>query len=133
MTAGNRDDGGKPSTTAPGKARTPVDTPGKMVVRSSDHHPADSSMGAADTAMALAVSASGTMPEANEEDVSETEPEARAIDDEDMLVGTTLLGRYSITRKIGQGGMGAVYEATHELIGKRVAVKVLLDKYAKKD
>ena len=49
------------------------------------------------------------------------------------MVGTTLLGRYSVTRKIGQGGMGAVYEATHVLIGKRVAVKVLLDKYARKE
>jgi serine/threonine-protein kinase len=29
--------------------------------------------------------------------------------------------------------MGAVYEATHTLIGKRVAVKVLLDKYAKRE
>ena len=53
--------------------------------------------------------------------------------DHDPLVGTTLLGRYSVTRKIGQGGMGAVYEATHTLIGKRVAVKVLLDKYARKE
>jgi serine/threonine-protein kinase len=51
----------------------------------------------------------------------------------DTLVGTVLEGKYEITRKIGQGGMGAVYEATHKLIGKRVAVKVLLDKYAQKD
>jgi eukaryotic-like serine/threonine-protein kinase len=51
----------------------------------------------------------------------------------DSLVGTVLEAKYEITRKIGQGGMGAVYEATHKLIGKRVAVKVLLDKYAQKD
>ncbi len=51
----------------------------------------------------------------------------------DSMVDTLLLGRYQITRKVGQGGMGAVYEATHKLIGKRVAVKVLLDKYAQKD
>jgi len=51
---------------------------------------------------------------------------------EPVLVGTTLAGRYRITRKIGQGGMGAVYEATHTLIGKRVAVKVLLEKYARR-
>ncbi|HEU4728279.1 MAG TPA: serine/threonine-protein kinase, partial [Kofleriaceae bacterium] len=61
---------------------------------------------------------------------TEAEPEKG---EEDLLVGTTLLGRYQITKKIGQGGMGAVYEATHALIGKRVAIKVLLDKYAKKD
>jgi serine/threonine protein kinase len=51
----------------------------------------------------------------------------------DTLVGTVLEAKYEITRKIGQGGMGAVYEATHKLIGKRVAVKILLDKYAQKD
>jgi serine/threonine-protein kinase len=49
------------------------------------------------------------------------------------LVGTTLSGRYLVTRKVGQGGMGAVYEATHTLIGKRVAVKVLLEKYAQRE
>jgi serine/threonine-protein kinase len=51
----------------------------------------------------------------------------------DSLIATLLLDRYEVTRKIGQGGMGAVYEAQHTLIGKRVAVKVLLDKYAQKD
>jgi eukaryotic-like serine/threonine-protein kinase len=49
------------------------------------------------------------------------------------IVGSTLSGRYLVTRKIGQGGMGAVYEATHTLIGKRVAVKVLLEKYAQRE
>ncbi|HEY4182946.1 MAG TPA: serine/threonine-protein kinase [Kofleriaceae bacterium] len=49
------------------------------------------------------------------------------------IVGTTLGGRYLITRKVGQGGMGAVYEATHTLINKRVAVKVLLEKYAQRE
>jgi serine/threonine protein kinase len=49
------------------------------------------------------------------------------------MVGATLSGRYLVTRKIGQGGMGAVYEATHTLIGKRVAVKVLLEKYARRE
>ncbi|MBV8760481.1 MAG: serine/threonine protein kinase [Deltaproteobacteria bacterium] len=49
------------------------------------------------------------------------------------LIGSTLSGRYMVTRKIGQGGMGAVYEAKHTAIGGRFAVKVLLDKYAKRD
>lgn len=56
-----------------------------------------------------------------------------ADDGEDLLVGAVLLERYHLTRKIGQGGMGAVYEAKHIHIGKRVAVKVLLDKYAHRD
>jgi serine/threonine-protein kinase len=51
----------------------------------------------------------------------------------DSMIDTVLLGRYLVTRKVGQGGMGAVYEATHKLINKRVAVKVLLEKYAQKD
>jgi eukaryotic-like serine/threonine-protein kinase len=50
----------------------------------------------------------------------------------DSLVGSRLSERYDVTRKIGEGGMGVVYEAKHALIGKRVAIKVLLDKYAQK-
>jgi eukaryotic-like serine/threonine-protein kinase len=46
------------------------------------------------------------------------------------LIGETLLGRYRVTRAIGKGGMGAVYEAIHVGLGKRVAIKVLLDRYA---
>ena len=37
-----------------------------------------------------------------------------------------LVGSYRITGKIAEGGMGVVYRAQHELIGKAAAVKVLL-------
>ena len=47
----------------------------------------------------------------------------------DSLVGATLAERYEIVRRIGEGGMGAVYEARHRIIGKRVAIKVLLEKF----
>ena len=50
----------------------------------------------------------------------------------DPLVGSVLAGRYQVVRRIGEGGMGAVYEAKHTLIGKRVAVKVLLEKLVSK-
>ncbi len=40
-------------------------------------------------------------------------------------VGTVLDGAYRLTRLLGQGGMGAVYEATHTGAGKRVAVKIM--------
>lgn len=34
-------------------------------------------------------------------------------------------GKYKLNRAIGDGGMACVYEAIHEKIGTRVAVKVL--------
>jgi serine/threonine-protein kinase len=43
----------------------------------------------------------------------------------DALVGAVLDGRYQIEARIGKGGMGAVYRATHAMLGERVAVKVL--------
>jgi serine/threonine-protein kinase len=41
-------------------------------------------------------------------------------------IGRVLDGRYELTRLIGRGGMGAVYEAVHRGLGKRFAVKMLL-------
>jgi serine/threonine-protein kinase len=44
---------------------------------------------------------------------------------EDTLPPGTQLGRYQITRLMGRGGMGAVYEGTHRDLKKRVAIKTL--------
>ena len=41
------------------------------------------------------------------------------------LVGAVLEGVYRIERLLGEGGMGAVFEATHLRLGKRMAVKVM--------
>lgn len=41
------------------------------------------------------------------------------------MIGTVLAGRYQLTRVLGTGGMGAVYEAKHSTTGKRVAIKLL--------
>jgi serine/threonine protein kinase len=46
-------------------------------------------------------------------------------DGEDRLVGQVLAGKYRIEEKIDEGGMGCVYRATHVLMEKVVAVKVL--------
>jgi serine/threonine-protein kinase len=41
------------------------------------------------------------------------------------VIGETIDGRYRCLRVLGQGGMGAVYEAEHTGTGRRVAVKVI--------
>ncbi len=43
----------------------------------------------------------------------------------DPLVGRTIAGRYVIEERIGAGGMGTVYRAKHEVVGRDVAVKFL--------
>ncbi|MBI5488373.1 MAG: protein kinase [Deltaproteobacteria bacterium] len=48
----------------------------------------------------------------------------------DPMVGRTIEGKYEIVRRIGEGGMGSVYEARHLLLGKKLAVKVLLPEVA---
>ncbi len=47
-----------------------------------------------------------------------------ATESNDPLIGG-LIGHYRILRRLGAGGMGVVYEALHERINQRAAVKVL--------
>ena len=35
------------------------------------------------------------------------------------------IGNYDVVREIGRGGMGVVFEAVHESLGRRVAIKVM--------
>jgi serine/threonine-protein kinase len=43
----------------------------------------------------------------------------------DDLIGQTLIGKYRIEERLDEGGMGTVYRATHTLMEKTVAIKVL--------
>jgi eukaryotic-like serine/threonine-protein kinase len=44
---------------------------------------------------------------------------------EQIKAGDVLDGKYRIEKQIGAGGMGAVYMATHAVIGRRAAIKTL--------
>ncbi|MEO8843619.1 MAG: serine/threonine-protein kinase [Kofleriaceae bacterium] len=52
------------------------------------------------------------------------------VETDDPLIGTEV-GRYQLTRLLGEGGMGRVYLAVQPMIGSRVAVKILSDQCAR--
>jgi serine/threonine protein kinase len=53
-----------------------------------------------------------------------------AANESALAAGTILAGKYEIRRRLGSGGMGAVYEARHVRMNKRVAVKVIHPQFA---
>jgi serine/threonine protein kinase len=127
MTTGS---GGKPPSSGSQPGRPAADTPNRMVVRSLDPGTGggDSMLGATDTAVAVDAKRSFTSATSSGPTPSAGSPVVMT-----ELIGSTLSGKFLINRKVGQGGMGAVYEATHTQLGKRVAVKVLLEKYAQRE
>lgn len=49
----------------------------------------------------------------------------------EVLPRGTMVGEYRVVARHATGGMGAVYEARHPLIGRRVAIKVILGRLSK--
>ncbi len=52
---------------------------------------------------------------------------------QNTLTGTLFANRYRVTRKLGGGGMADVYLAEDQELGRRVAVKILHERYANDD
>src|SRR5688572_29764357 len=73
-----------------------------------------------------AMSSVGGIELATMSDVSSTLPLGPRIDfDSAALVGTLLDGRYRLVAHVATGGMGAVFEAVHVRLERRIAIKVL--------
>src|SRR5437870_10567364 len=47
----------------------------------------------------------------------------------DRLIGQVFDGKYRLDERLGEGGMGTVYRATHLLIDRPVAIKVLNERF----
>lgn len=46
------------------------------------------------------------------------------------MIGRTFNNRYKLTERVGLGGMAEVYRAEDNVLGRTVAVKVMLPQYA---
>lgn len=69
-------------------------------------------------------------PVVMEDDAGPDRPSWESTVIRDIMVGRTI-GEYKIKRRVGNGGMGIVYEAIHKDIGRRVAIKVLRPELAR--
>lgn len=68
--------------------------------------------------------------EAHKDDVMFCPKTGKAISVSRISQGTLIDGKYKVVRRVASGGMGAVYEAVHKRIGRRVAIKLILPELA---
>ena len=86
-------------------------------------------------ATAEAASMETDAPTSHQKTLSETGNESAGLNclrPSEVTAGS-LLGPYLIVRKLGEGGMGAVFEARHTKLKKTVAVKVLPPKFSQSE
>ncbi|MEO7092411.1 MAG: serine/threonine-protein kinase, partial [Polyangiales bacterium] len=62
---------------------------------------------------------------ANQGPPSADRPPKVVAKDDDPMIGSVIAGRYRVDRRLGEGGMGAVYLVEHTLMRKKLALKVL--------
>ena len=74
--------------------------------------------------------AAGNNSRLREGEIPDAVREQLAAYDTEKMLGTTI-ERWKILRKIGEGGMGRVFEAEHREIGRKVAIKILHPVYSR--
>jgi serine/threonine protein kinase len=114
----------------PSDKRTQIGTAPPATVRQTGASP----VARAATPVSTPVPAAGTTPPSAPIEMPAPAPGTGPvyIPPVDPLLGQTLAGRYMIHKKLGEGGMGAVYLAVHTLLEKQVALKVLHGEFARK-
>jgi eukaryotic-like serine/threonine-protein kinase len=61
-----------------------------------------------------------------------SEPESERQNDDTLIPGTVVSGKFRVERKLGEGGMGSVYAAVNITTNRPVALKVMHPEYAAK-